>query len=82
MGPQISANAFSQFFAYAPFVIGIVIYGAFYAAKRHESQSHAVPFGQTYACASCGRRGHREQMVPREHAGAVSWYCPNCAARA
>jgi hypothetical protein len=78
MEPQISGSAFDQFFAYAPIFIGIVILCAFYVAKRHESAESPVPFGQTYACANCGRRGHREHMEPREHAGAVSWYCSHC----
>ncbi|HVA33755.1 MAG TPA: hypothetical protein VNG31_06370 [Candidatus Baltobacteraceae bacterium] len=79
MGPQISPSAFNQFFGFAPIVIGIVIYLAFYVAKRTEVSGQAVPFGQTFACAGCGRRGPREHMVPREHSGAVSWYCSRCA---
>jgi hypothetical protein len=79
MGPQISGNAFDQFFAYAPLFIGIVIYATFYIAKRHEATETGVPIGQTYACAGCGRRGARDHMVPRQHEGAVSWYCSKCA---
>ncbi|MBV8155041.1 MAG: hypothetical protein JOY98_11505 [Candidatus Eremiobacteraeota bacterium] len=81
MGPQISGNAFDQFFGYAPLVIGIVIYAIFYVAKRREVTETGVPIGQTYACAGCGRRGARDHMVPQEHAGAVSWFCPACASK-
>ncbi|HTU81206.1 MAG TPA: hypothetical protein VMF61_03700 [Candidatus Acidoferrales bacterium] len=80
MEPQISQTAFDTFFAWAPLVVGIVIYAIFYVAKRHEE---TVPggsaIGRTYACANCGRRGTREHMVPRQHEGAVSWYCARCA---
>lgn len=79
MGPQISASAFDVFFGSAPFVIGIVIYAIFYVAKRAEVTEPGVPIGQTYACASCGKRGVREHMVPTQHAGAMSWYCAHCA---
>ena len=79
MQPHISGSAFNQFFAYAPLVIGLIIYTAFYVAKRKEVAAGGVPIGQTYACAACGRRGHRDHMVPREHSGAVSWYCSHCA---
>jgi hypothetical protein len=81
MGPIVSGSTFDQIFAYAPLVIGVVIYLAFYVAKRHEATEGGVPIGQTYACAGCGRRGARDQMVPREHGGAVSWYCARCAGR-
>jgi hypothetical protein len=82
MNPQISGGTFDQFFAWAPWVVGIAIYFAFYVAKRHENESAgsgAVAVAETYACAGCGRRGPREQMVPQEHGGAVSWYCDECA---
>jgi hypothetical protein len=77
---QISAGGFDAFFAWAPLVIGLAIYSAFYIAKRHESGPAATPVGQTYACAGCGRRGSRDRMVPQNHGGAVGWYCTNCAA--
>ena len=77
---EISPESYNQFFAWAPLLLGIIIYAVFYVAKRREtSPSSGTPFGQSYACAGCGRRGHREHMVPREHAGAVSWYCSRCA---
>lgn len=75
---MLSPSAFDQFFAYAPLVIGLAIYLIFFLAKRHEVTETGVPIGQTYACASCGRRGARDHMVPREHDGAVSWYCAKC----
>jgi hypothetical protein len=81
MNPQISATTFDWFFGFAPLVIGIVIYAVFFAAKRHEVPDGPSPIGQSFACASCGRRGHREGMVPREHDGALSWYCARCAAQ-
>lgn len=79
MEPTISQNAFDQFFAWSPLIIGIVIYALFYVAKRHEASNSGAPIGQTFACANCGRRGVREHMVPQEHGGAVSWYCSRCS---
>ena len=80
MEPQVSQNAFDQFFGWAPLIIGIVIYAIFYVAKRREtSPNSGMPIGQTFACANCGRRGVREHMVPQEHGGAVSWFCHRCA---
>ena len=79
MDSHISATAFSHFFAGAPLVIGLFIYLVLYVAKRHEATETGVPIGQTFACANCSRRGRREHMVPREHSGAVSWYCDRCA---
>ena len=78
---EISGNAFDAFFAWAPWVIGVAIYLIFYVAKRSESAARPVSVGQTYACAGCGRRGPREQMVPQDHGGAVGWYCADCAAQ-
>jgi hypothetical protein len=77
---EISPHAFAIFFAWAPWVIGAVIYFVFYLAKRHEAAVVPVSAGQTYACAVCGRRGTREQMVPQNHGGAVGWQCASCAA--
>jgi hypothetical protein len=78
---MISGSAYSQFFAWAPLVVGILIYASFYAAKRHEEPAGGAPIGQSYACAGCGRRGSREHMIPQEHEGAVTWYCTHCAVR-
>ena len=75
MSSQISATTFNHFFAWAPLVVGVVIYAGLYAAKRHEVAAGGAPIGQTFACASCGRRGHREHMLPQEHGGATCWYC-------
>jgi hypothetical protein len=77
---QIPASTFNQFFAWAPLVVGLLIYLVLYAAKRREVTESGVPIGQTFACANCGRRGRREHMVPQEHSGAVSWYCTHCSA--
>jgi len=78
---EISGSAFDSFFAWAPWVIGAIIYLAFFVAKRNEKAAQAVPAGETYACAGCGRRGGRDQMVPQHHGGAVGWYCTDCAAQ-
>ncbi|MGB8910287.1 MAG: hypothetical protein WCC84_16190 [Candidatus Cybelea sp.] len=79
---EISPHAFASFFAWAPWVIGVAIYAIFYIAKRHEVAVVPVSAGQTYACAVCGRRGTREQMVAQNHGGAVGWQCAGCAAGA
>lgn len=92
MNPTVSNDAFDAFFAWAPWVIGLAIYLAFYIAKRREiatsmaaaqataSQARAAHAEQTFACAQCGRRGPREQMVPQDLGGAVGYKCANCAA--
>lgn len=77
---EISEGSFNAFFAWAPWIIGVVIYLIFYIAKRHESAvPMTAPAEPTYACAECGRRGPREQMVPQNHGGAVGWHCTDCA---
>jgi hypothetical protein len=76
---MIDPSSFNTFFAWAPVTVGVIIYLAFYIAKRSEVTESGPPIGQSYACANCGRRGTREHMVPQEHAGAVSWYCAHCA---
>lgn len=81
MDTKISPETLSGFFAFAPLVLGIIIYAVAFAAKRHEGHDNsAVPIGQTFACAGCGKRGVREHMVPQAHSGAVSYYCGKCAA--
>jgi hypothetical protein len=80
MNPQISSHAFDTFFAWAPWVVGAAIYFAFYLAKRHERPDKPVSTESTYACAICGRRGPRDQMVPQDHGGAIGWQCMHCAA--
>jgi DNA-directed RNA polymerase subunit RPC12/RpoP len=77
---EISSHAFDSFFAWAPWVVGAIIYFAFWIAKRHETASPAVVSATaTYACASCGRRGSLDQMVAQHHGGAVGYQCPQCA---
>ncbi len=70
-----------QFFAFAPWVLFIAILVVVYFATKHERTAPRVTIGKTYACASCGRRGRHEHMVPVNREGAVVWYCHNCAAR-
>ncbi|MBV8068000.1 MAG: hypothetical protein JO113_08475, partial [Candidatus Eremiobacteraeota bacterium] len=61
---EISSQTFDSFFAWAPWVVGAIIYSAFYVAKRHEvAVKSTQPVGTTYACAVCGRRGALDQMV-------------------
>jgi DNA-directed RNA polymerase subunit RPC12/RpoP len=78
---EISSHAFDSFFAWAPWVVGFVIYFIFWVAKRHEVATvPASPIATaTYACASCGRRGTLDQMIVQHHGGAVGYQCPNCA---
>lgn len=77
--PTLSNDTFDHIFAWAPLIIGLVIYAIFFVAKRHEAAAGGVPIGQTYACAKCGRRSVREHMVPENHEGAVTWLCARCA---
>ena len=77
--PTISNETFDHMFAWAPMIIGLVIYAIFFVAKRREVAAGGAPIGQTFACANCGRRGIREHMVPQQHEGAVSYYCTRCA---
>ena len=78
MNAQVSSSTFDSFFAWAPWVIGLIIYLGFYIAKRHE-KSEPPSSSTTYSCASCGRRGSLDQMVPQQHSGATGYYCTNCA---
>jgi hypothetical protein len=82
VNPQISSGDFNTFFAWAPLVVGIVIYAAFFIAKRHEGVTAAVPGSETFACSQCGRRGPREQMVAQSYGGATGWQCAQCAQKA
>jgi hypothetical protein len=75
---ELSTDNFNLFFAYAPWIIGLIILLVTYFSVRGQLSS-SVPIGQTFACANCGRRGHREAMVPVTHEGAMSWYCSTCA---
>ena len=79
---EISSHAFDSFFGWAPWVIGAIIYFAFWVAKRRESPVPAAASAMaaaTYACASCGRRGSLDQMLVQHHGGAVGYQCPQCA---
>jgi len=77
---EISGHAFDSFFAWAPWVIGAIIYLAFWVAKRHESSAPlTVAANASYACSSCGRRGSIEQMIAQHHGGAVGYQCAQCA---
>ena len=77
-GQPLSSELIGRFFAFAPLVLGIVIYTITYVVKRKELVV-ASPIGQSFACAQCGRRGAREHMLAQTHDGAVSWYCTRCA---
>ncbi len=85
MNPQVSPSAFDSFFAWAPWVVGIVIYLAFFIAKRSEcapvpvTVANAGPVTPTYACAHCGRAGTIDQMVPQDVGGAVTYTCTHCS---
>jgi predicted SprT family Zn-dependent metalloprotease len=80
---EISSDAFDSFFAWAPWVVGAIIYLAFYIAKRHEKSSSATGTAQsTYACAVCGRRGTIDQMIAQDHGGAIGYRCAHCSASA
>jgi hypothetical protein len=79
MTPVLNSDAFGWFFAWAPLVLGVVIFVTVWMAKRHEGVPVTGTLGATYACANCGRRGSREHMVPQTHDGAVSYYCSHCA---
>ncbi len=79
MDAALSADRLGSFFAWAPLILGVVIYAVAWVAKRNELGSTATPIGQTFVCAGCGRRGLREHMVPQAHSGAVSYYCSRCS---
>jgi DNA-directed RNA polymerase subunit RPC12/RpoP len=87
MNPTVSSDTFDTFFAWAPWVVGVAIYLALYFAKRREiatsnASATQTTGSQTFACAQCGRRGPRDQMVPQDHGGAVGYKCTNCAQEA
>lgn len=85
MNPKISPDTFDSFFAWAPWVVGIVIYATFYFAKRREcapvlvAATNAGPVTSTYSCGQCGRVGTTEQMAPQDRGGAVTYVCTHCA---
>jgi hypothetical protein len=85
VNPQIPADAFNSFFAWAPWIVGITIYGIFYVAKRREcapvpvTVTNSGPVTSTFACTQCGRVGTMDQMVPKDRGGAVTYTCAACA---
>jgi hypothetical protein len=79
MDATISADTLRNIFAFAPLILGVVIYAVAWGAKRSELAPAGAAFGATYACASCGKRSSKEHMVPQAHAGAVSYFCPKCS---
>ena len=78
MEPMISPQTLQYFFFSAPIVLGVLIYAYFFFAKRHEFVTTAGTLGETYACASCGKRGSKEHMLPQTHDGAISYVCAKC----
>ena len=66
------------FFALAPFVCFLAVLIAAFMGTRHEAATVPGSPSKTYACASCGRRGKREHMLPVTREGAVVWYCERC----
>ena len=76
--PAISQEHFDAVFASLPWIVGLLIVVVTYLMVRG-SLNKPTPFGQTFACAQCGRRGIREHMVPAAHEGAVAWYCARCS---
>ncbi|MGH7738122.1 MAG: hypothetical protein ACREMP_09700 [Candidatus Tyrphobacter sp.] len=66
-------------FAFAPWGIFIIILIVAFIMARGEKR-HQASAGQTFACASCGRRGPQGHMITVSHEGAESWYCGECAA--
>ena len=78
MLPRMTGEIITQFFAWAPLTVFLIIVLVAYLSLRSQAPAH-VPLGKTYACAGCGRRGKHEHMVPVTHEGAVIWYCARCA---
>jgi hypothetical protein len=78
MNTFFSDEQFNHFFASLPWIAAIVILIVTYLTVRR-SLGKTAPIGQTFACATCGRRGVREHMVPQQRDGAVLWSCTKCA---
>ncbi len=74
----MTGEIITLFFAWAPLTVLIVIVVVAYYTLRQPAPAQGA-FGKTYSCASCGRRGNREHMVPVTHEGAVVWYCARCS---
>lgn len=79
MDPVVPDSLLGSFYACAPVVLGLAVFFAYWLAKRNEGVTAPSTLGATYACANCGKRGSKEDMVPQTHDGAVSYYCSNCA---
>lgn len=75
----VSMQSLHGFFAFAPLVLGLLIYAVAFVAKRNEGNDVSSPLATTFACANCGRRAEREHMVPQNHEGAISWLCAKCS---
>ena len=76
MNPTLSPDAFNTFFAWAPWIIGLLIYLAFFVAKRHEgapARASSSP-SESFACAQCGRRGARDQWSRKITAAPLVMY--------
>ncbi len=79
MDATLSADTIRNIFAWAPLILGTLVYVVVWRAKRAEVGGPGAPYGQSFACATCGRRSSKEHMVPQAHAGAVSYVCAKCA---
>ena len=79
MLPPMTAQIIQHFFAWAPLTVFAIILLAVYIATRRQAPAPAAT-PRTYACARCGRRGRRDQMIPLSREGSVVWYCARCAA--
>ncbi len=75
----MSQDAVNLFFAFAPMVLLLAVLIATFVGTRGGTVTAPSAPAKTYACASCGRRGKREHMVPVTREGAVVWYCERCA---
>ena len=58
MNPTVSSDTFDTFFAWAPWVVGIAIYLAFYFAKRREVATSSA------AAQATGSQAHAAQTFP------------------
>jgi len=74
----MASDVVAQFFAWAPLVCLLAVALIAYFSLREQAAASPT-LGKTYACASCGRRGKHEHMVPVTREGAVLWYCGRCA---
>lgn len=75
---RMTGETITQFFAWAPLTVFLIIVIVAYYSLRGEKPAQAA-LAKTYSCAKCGRRGKHEHMVPVTHEGAVVWYCARCS---